>query len=268
MEQRAGVTIRRVALKIQYDGLNFHGWQIQNSGRTVQGEIENALLVMTGKKISITASGRTDAGVHALGQIAHCDLSINIPLEKICRCLNGIMPKDVSIVNAYEVSADFHARYSACEREYLYLIYNHKYCSPFIQNRALWVKRILDIDYLKEACSYLVGKHDFESFCKKISSNDNTVRIINNINISKKDEMIYFNIKGTAFLHNMIRIIIGTLIDMSKNNRKPEYMQEILNHKDRNMSGKTSAAHGLYLKQIYYSPDLEKMNSALNIKSI
>jgi tRNA pseudouridine38-40 synthase len=263
MERRARSQFnRRVALEIQYDGEKFHGWQLQNHDHSVQGEIENALKVLTGQHKRITAAGRTDAGVHALGQIAHFDLERGLSLEKLCISLNGIMSNDVSIKNAYFVPDDFHARYSACEREYLYKIYNHTCRSPFIHNSALWIRHNLDVDYLREAVSYLEGNHDFASFCKKISLEENTIRTVNKIEIEQEHEYIYFKIRGTAFLHNMIRIIIGTLVEMSKQNLKPEHMKEVLEAKDRDKSGMTAAACGLYFKKITYSPDLSSYEAA------
>ena len=144
---------RRIALLMQYDGTGFNGWQIQNKGRTVQEEIERALLILTRENIRVTASGRTDSGVHALGQVIHFDTHANIKLDRLCIALNGILPRDVSVLNSYLVDNDFHARFSAVEREYKYLIYNHPFRSPFMIFRAMWVRDPIDIDYLKKTSS-------------------------------------------------------------------------------------------------------------------
>ncbi len=255
----------KIALLIQYDGSKFNGWQVQNKGRTVQGEIENAIEILSKERIRVTASGRTDAGVHAFGQVAHFDIP-NIEkseaLRSLCVSLNGIIKTDISIKNAYLVPPDFHARYSAIQREYLYFIYNHPQKSPFIENRALWVRDRLDIDYFRETAQYLTGENDFVSFCKKISSDGNTIRKIDAIEITREHEKILFRIKGNAFLHNMIRIIIGTIIDMYKDNKTPDYIKEILEKRDRDYSGKTAPPYGLYLNKITYNPPLFEMESA------
>ncbi len=264
MVRRTGeIKFRRIALLIQYNGLAFHGWQIQNNQISVQSEITNALLILTGENVNLIASGRTDAGVHALGQVAHFDLTCDISLIKLCNGLNGILKNDIAILNAYAVSNDFHARYSACEREYLYIIYNYLYKSPFVNQRAMWIKNPLNIDYLQEICNNIIGEYDFSSFCKKKSADINTIRKINQIIIKKSDNYIYLTIKGNAFLHNMIRIMIGTIIEISKNNKDPEFILEIISKKDRDFSGPTAAPYGLYLKEITYKPDLSTYPSAL-----
>ncbi len=253
---------RRIALLVQYRGTCFNGWQMQKGGRTVQQTVENALEIITKERHRIVASGRTDSGVHALGQVVHMDTDRDIPLEKLCYSLNGILERDVSIKNAYNVNHEFHARYDAVEREYIYLIYNHPQRNPFLEERALWVNYPLDVDYLKEASGYLLGEKDFSSFCKKISMEGNMVRRIINISLHRKDDLISFRIRGNAFLHNMIRIIIGTLLEMYRENREPGFMQEVLVRKDRDCSGITAPACGLYLSEVIYHPPLNSYESA------
>ena len=253
---------RRIALLLQYDGTKFNGFQLQDKGRTVQGELERALKILTKTDIRIAASGRTDTGVHALGQIAHFDTDSELTLRKFAISLNGIMTSDISVKNVFEVSSDFHSRYSAVEREYRYLIYNHPQRSPFMLYRAMWVNSLLDIDYLREAVSYLVGEKDFASFCKKKSREEKTVRRINDIGVNKHEELVEIVIRGNAFLHNMNRIIIGTLIEMSKDKRPPEYMLDILDAKAREASGFTAPPYGLYLSRIWFDPDLAGFPSA------
>jgi tRNA pseudouridine38-40 synthase len=194
----------RIALLVQYDGAGFNGWQIQNGGRTVQGDIEKAIRILTGAESRLTAAGRTDSGVHALGQVAHFDCASNITLQRLCIGLSGILERDVSVKNAYAVPRDFHARYSAIAREYLYLIHNGRQRSPFMLNRAMWVHHPIDTEYLRAAVSHLVGEHDFASFCKKISTDGGTVRRIDSIGIERKEELIIIKIRGNAFLHNAI----------------------------------------------------------------
>jgi len=250
---------RRLALVIQYDGTAFNGLQVQNNGRTVQGELENALHILTKENIRIYASGRTDSGVHALGQVVHFDCESNLTLERLCIGLNGILARDVSVQKIYEVDHDFHARYSARAREYVYKIYNHPQRSPFMQYRAMWVHHSLDTGYLSETLSYLAGEHDFASFCKKKSRLENTVRKINSISVHRDGDYVNITINGNAFLHNMIRIIIGTSLEMFRQGKDPSYIQEILEQKDRDLGGVTAPAYGLYLNRVMYDPDLSSM---------
>ncbi len=252
----------KIAIIVQYDGTKFNGWQYQNEGRTVQQEIENALKILTGELCAVVSSGRTDSGVHAIGQVAHFNLKSDISLQKLCIGLNGILPRDISVKNAFRVEDDFHSRYSAVEREYRYLIYNFPLRTPFMRYRAMWVNYNVDMGYVKEAASYLIGEHDFASFCKKRSSDINTVRKISSIDISFIDNVYCVTFKGNAFLHNMIRIIIGTIMDMAKDGKGPEYINEILNKRDRNCSGKTAPPYGLYLARVYFDPELETRESA------
>lgn len=199
-----------------------------------------------------------------MGQVAHFDLSSNIALYRIVKGLNGIMPFDLSIKNAYEVNSDFHARHSAKERVYEYIIHNSPSRSPFDINRAYWVIHPLNLQELKEAANFLIGTHDFASFCKKVSGEiSGTVRTIHKIDIYETNGNIILNIYGTAFLHNMIRIIVGTLVDLQKNNLSPLKMKEILNAKNRAAAGITAPPCGLYLKKICYNPELSSFFAAL-----
>ncbi len=263
MEQReSAATGRRIALLVQYDGSAYNGWQVQSGGITVQGEIERALEVLTREKIRVVASGRTAAGVHARGQVAHFTTSSALGLQRLCIGLNGILGWDIAIKNAYNVPGDFHARYSAVSREYVYLIYNHKQRNPFMRYRAMWVNYRLDVESMREAASHLIGEKDFKSFCKKISAEEKTVRRIDEIDITGNDELISIRIRGNAFLHNMIRIIVGTLCDMCKNNMPPSHMREILDMRDRDFGGITAPPYGLYLNRVTFDPPLEGMESA------
>jgi tRNA pseudouridine38-40 synthase len=253
---------RHIALEIEYDGTAFNGWQMQNGGRTVQDVIEKALGVLTGERSRIIVAGRTDTGVHALHQVAHFTTQRDIRLDRICIGLNGIMEKDVSIKNAFEVPADFHARYSAVSREYIYRIYNNPQRSPFMIHRAMWVMDRLDIGHMREALGCLLGENDFRSFCKKVSSDGGTVRRITSIDVTKSQDMITVNIQGNAFLHNMIRIIMGTACDLQKQRKPAACMKEILERRDRIYGGPTAPACGLYLNRVYYDPSLYDMKSA------
>lgn len=254
---------RRLALLLQYNGSAFIGWQIQPEGRSVQNDLENACGIILKQKISVVASGRTDTGVHALGQVVHLDIDSDITLHRLCTGLNGLLPADISVLNAYEVPGDFSARFSAIERKYLYIIYNNPLRSAFVKYRATWIARPLDVDYMREAFSYLVGEHDFASFCKMSSAQDiNTVRTIREITCERKGDFIFVTIQGNAFLHNMVRTIVGTVLDFHKKDLPPSEMRDILGKRDRRISGKTALPYGLYLMRVTYDPDIAQMPSA------
>jgi tRNA pseudouridine38-40 synthase len=255
-----GVT--RYALLVQYDGTDFNGWQLQDKGRTIQEEFEKAVKIFTKEDVRVTASGRTDSGVHALGQVIHFDLYNEISLTKLCISLNGILPNEISVKNAYRVCNNFHSRYSAIEREYLYLIYRYPLRSPFMRYKAMWINHPLEIDYLRSVVSYLIGEKDFASFCKKISTGSGTVRKIESIEIHEQDSLIKIYFRANAFLHNMIRIIIGTAVQMYREKRDPSYMEQILKSRDRSVGGFTAPPYGLYLKRVTYDPPLDFYDSA------
>lgn len=254
--------LSRYALLIQYDGTTFNGWQLQVKGITIQEEYEKAIQILTKESVRVTASGRTDSGVHALGQVIHFDLNNDIPLKKMCISLNGILPQDLSVKNAYIVGNDFHSRFSAVQREYIYILYRYPLRTPFMKNKAMWINHPLEADYIRSAASYLIGEKDFASFCKKISLNNGTIRKIEAIDVIEQDELIKIRIRGNSFLHNMIRIIIGTIIQMYRENRDPSYIEYILNEKDRSVSGFTAPPYGLYLNKIIYDPPLNFYESA------
>ncbi len=260
MEQRERY---RIALKIEYDGTNFNGWQIQSVGRTIQQTFEDAVFKFYREKIPVVASGRTDTGVHATGQIIHLDVPKGRSLDSICSGLNSYLPLDVSVINCYEVSPNFHARFDACEREYKFLIYNNPFRSVVWQDRALFVKDPIDLKLLKRTLSFFVGEHDFASFCKKRSSDGNTVRTIKNIDVNVNSDIIEVYITGSGFLHNMIRIIIGTTLEINKNRVSPDVVQKMLIDVDRDSAGQTVSPVGLYLNRVSYVPSLLEMNSAV-----
>ncbi|MCX7677751.1 MAG: tRNA pseudouridine(38-40) synthase TruA [Spirochaetes bacterium] len=253
---------RKIALLLQYDGTNFIGWQKQKEGRTVQSELEKALRILLRENVSVIASGRTDSGVHALGQVVHFVTTSEISLQRLCIGLNGILAEDISVLNAFNVPFTFHARFSAIEREYLYLVYNNPQRSPFMVNRAMWISTPLDAEYLNTVAQYLVGEKDFASFCKRSTSTKNTIRKISEIEVRRDNEIVRFRIKGNAFLHNMVRIIVGTMLHMHRTNAKPEEILEILNRRNRTYSGPTIVAKGLYLNRIFFDPPLESMEKA------
>jgi tRNA pseudouridine38-40 synthase len=254
---------RRIALLVQYDGTAFNGWQIQDDGgRTVQACLECALEILLREKVRTIVAGRTDTGVHALGQVVHFDTASAIPLQRLCIGLNGICDPDLSILNAFAVPDDFHARFSAVSREYQYRLYCYPLRCPFNFQRALWVRGKVDAAYLRQCFAYLEGEHYFSSFCKKISVKSNMVRRIESIQVTDNDPEMLIDIRGNAFLHNMIRIIMGTVLAMWEKKLAPETLAAVIDGRDRDCAGKTAPAYALYLKKINYQPELDTYPAA------
>ena len=243
--------MRNIKITIQYNGKNYCGWQKQNNSPGIQGTIEKAIFDITREEVKITGSGRTDAGVHALGQVANFKTNSQIPVDRIPNALNAKLPKDISIVKAEEVDEDFHSRYSAKKKTYRYQVYNSLYRSPIYADISYPVKYDLDIDKMKKEAKSLIGTYDFKGFMSSGSSVIDTVRTIYNIEVSKSEDLIIIEIEGNGFLYNMVRIIAGTLVDIGRG-RITEKMSTIIESKSRSMAGHTAPAHGLFLKKVDY----------------
>ena len=243
--------MRNIKITIQYNGKNYCGWQKQNNSPGIQGTIEKAIFDITREEVKITGSGRTDAGVHALGQVANFKINSQIPVDRIPNALNAKLPKDISIVKAEELDEDFHSRYSAKKKTYRYQIYNSLYRSPIYADISYPVKYDLDIDKMKKEAKSLIGTYDFKGFMSSGSSVIDTVRTIYNIEVSKSEDLIIIEIEGNGFLYNMVRIIAGTLVDIGRG-RITEKMSTIIESKSRSMAGHTAPAHGLFLKKVDY----------------
>lgn len=243
--------MRNLKITLQYNGENYCGWQRQPNSPGIQGTVENAIYEITKEKVKVTASGRTDAGVHALGQVANFKTETNIPASRIPDALNAKLPKDISVISCEEVDMDFHARYNACGKTYRYLIYNRPYRSPLYKNLAYHVKYDLDWDKIRLEAKYLIGTHDFVGFMSSGSSVKDTVRTIYDIKIEEHEGITSIEISGNGFLYNMVRIIVGTLVDIGRGRIKHN-MEEIIKSKSRSMCGHTAPAHGLFLKKVNY----------------
>lgn len=242
--------MKRILLKIAYDGTNFHGWQRQEGLRTVQGEIEKAILDAFKIQAEVFASGRTDAGVHALGQMAHFDIEESCPTQKIKLVLNRILPPDIQILSAKKTDADFHARFDAKTKTYLYKICTgEKNC--FLANRVAFIKD-LDIQKLEEIASLFIGEHNFKGFCSSQTSASNFVRKIYSIKITKKKKNIEIEITGNGFLMNMVRILVGSMVDYSLGKLGKDKILNALEKGQRSTSGRTMPPQGLYLKKVQY----------------
>lgn len=244
--------MRNIKIEIEYDGSNYSGWQVQENSVTVQGQIIGALEELTGRHIRIHGSGRTDAGVHARGQVASFILESSIPTERLPLALNSILPRDIAITRAEEVPMDFHARFSAIGKRYIYHIYQSQFRSPILRNYSYHVHHKLDYHTIREAAEIFIGSHDFRAFMASGSSVKNTVRTINKLDISKEGKSLYICIEGDGFLYNMVRIIVGTLVDVARGKIEIGQIERALESKDRTMAGHTAPAQGLFLDKVFY----------------
>ena len=242
--------MKRIKLTIAYDGTNYCGWQIQPNGMTVEEVLNRALKKLTGEDILVIGASRTDSGVHALGNVAVFDTETTIPAERIAMALNQRLPEDIVIIKSEEVPPDFHPRYCDCSKTYEYHIMNTQIPIPTQRLTNYFVSYPLDLNKMRQAASYLVGEHDFASFCNVRTDVASTVRTIYSLDILQEGEMITIRITGNGFLYNMVRIIVGTLIRVGRGFYEPERVKEILEEKDRKAAGVTAPAHGLTLVSI------------------
>lgn len=244
--------MKRVKLTVAYDGTNYCGWQVQPNGITVQEVLNQCLSEFTGENIETIGASRTDAGVHALGNVAVFDTEMRMPGDKFSFALNQRLPEDIRIQKSEEVDADFHPRYVKSQKTYEYRILNCRFPIPTERFYSHFTYIPLDVDKMKEAASYLIGEHDFKSFCGTGAQVKTTVRTVKEIQIEKSGDRITICITGEGFLYNMVRIIAGTLMDIGGGLYPPEKMKEILEAKDRKKAGPTAPARGLTLMKIQY----------------
>lgn len=244
--------LKRIFLKIAYDGTNYCGWQIQENGITVEQIINEKLGELLGEEIAVIGASRTDSGVHALGNVAVFDTETRIPAEKISFALNQRLPADIRIQDSREVAADFHPRHCNSKKTYEYKILNRRFAVPTERLYSHFVYMPLDVEKMKKGAEYIVGEHDFKSFCSSRSQVENTVRTIYKLEIKKEGDMIHMRICGNGFLYNMVRIIAGTLMKVGLNIYSPEHVGEIIKARDRSAAGPKAAACGLTLVGIEY----------------
>lgn len=239
----------RYLLTFSYDGTLFYGYQKQKNKRTVQEEIENTLSKIFNEKVSISASGRTDAKVHALNQKAHFDQK-EMDINKLKHSLNKMLPSDIYIKQIEKVNNDFHARFDVKKKEYIYKLNVGNY-NPIDRNYIYQHNKELNLEKIKESIKYLIGEHDFTSFTSKQEEKD-MVRTIYDINIKKEKDILIFTFIGNGFLRYMVRNLMGVLIAIGEEKIEPNYIQEIINAKDRTKAMKTANPEGLYLANVYY----------------
>jgi tRNA pseudouridine38-40 synthase len=244
---------RKIRLLISYDGTDFSGWQKQPEDRSVQEEIESALAEIHGCPVGITGSGRTDAGVHATGQVAHFESDRDsIPPDRFREALNRLLPPDISILESREAEADFHARYSARLREYRYYIASGDPVPAHMRRYCFYSRRIPDIRRLNRLAEPLSGRQDFTVFTAAGDTSKTCVRDIRSAVFFPRDGRLVFRITANAFLWKMVRSIVGTLLEMENEGRDREDMIKLIGSKDRNLAGRTAPAYGLFLHRVYY----------------
>jgi len=244
--------MRNIKLTIEYDGKGFNGWQKQPNKLNIQGEIEEVIERITGEKVELNASGRTDAGVHALRQVANFKTNSNIPIEKIPIAINTYLKKSIVIKNAEEVDERFHSRYNCKQKTYKYVINNNEYPSAIYRNFEYHIPQKLDVDAMKKAIKYFEGEHDFSGFKASGTSSKSSIRTIYKAEIKDENDRICIYLTGNGFLYNMVRIMAGTLVDVGVGKIKPEEILNIIDSKDRQRAGKTLPPQGLYLMKVEY----------------
>jgi len=245
--------MRNIKIKIEYDGKNFNGWQKQPDKLNIQGEIEKAIFEVTGEEVDVIASGRTDAGVHSLGQTANFKMENEMPIEKIPLAINSKLKKTIRVQTAEEVDERFHSRYSCKGKKYRYIINNAPIESALYKDFELHISQKLDIEKMREAIQYFVGEHDFSAFKSSGTSSKNSVREIYKAEIIEDGARVKIELTGSGFLYNMVRIISGTLLDVGLGNIEPNQIPNIIASKDRGMAGKTLPPQGLYLVEVFYN---------------
>lgn len=244
--------MRRLRCVVGYDGTDYSGFQVQPDQTTIQGEIEAALERITGEEIQIHGSGRTDAGVHARGQVIHFDTSSHIPMDKWRFVLNNQLPDAIVIRSVEEAPESFHARFDVQVKEYRYCIDNGPVADVFRHRYADHIRFPLDVEAMQQAARHLVGKHDFTSFCSAKTFVEDKVRTVYGLTVERRGDEVWVTCRGNGFLYNMVRIIVGTLVEVGQGKRTAEELADILAACDRERAGKTAPAKGLTMWEVVY----------------
>jgi tRNA pseudouridine38-40 synthase len=242
----------RIALGVEYDGSQFYGWQSQTDGHTVQDALQAALSCIADEQISIIAAGRTDTGVHALEQVVHFDTSVERPLSAWVRGVNALLPKSIAVLWAHAVPEEFHARFSAQARSYRYLLINRPVRSAVQYGKVGWFHAPLNMGPMREAAQYLLGKHDFSAFRAAECQAKSPIKNLAQLDITRQGDMIIFDFTAGAFLHHMVRNIVGCLVYVGKGKYPPQWMQQVLQGRERSLAAPTFSPDGLYLRRITY----------------
>jgi len=254
--------MKRVMLEIAYDGSQYSGFANQKDAVTIEGTINKALFSLTGEKIEVIGASRTDAGVHAYRNVAVFDTDSTIPADRFLHALNHILPEDIRVQTSKEVDKDFHPRHCKSEKTYEYRIYNSKVEMPIKRMYTCFCSYDLDEKKMQEAANYLVGEHDFTSFCNTQTNALTRVRTVNFINVKRNEKDVIIEVNGNGFLYNMVRIIAGTLIEVGRGKLEPNKILKILEKKDRNAAGPTAPPQGLFLmKYKFFDEKKDKKSS-------
>lgn len=244
--------MKRVKLVVAYDGTNYCGWQVQPNGITIESVLNQHLSALLGEDIVVTGASRTDSGVHSLGNVAIFDTNTRMPADKISFALNQKLPEDIVVQDSCEVAEDWHPRYQKGQKTYEYRILNRTFRNPTRRRDTYFYHHKLDVEAMQEAAKYLVGEHDFKSFCAVGAQVKTTIRTLYDCKVIKEDDIITIRVTGNGFLYNMVRIIAGTLIKVGAGDMKPEEIPTILKKRDRSAAGPTAPAHGLTMIGIEY----------------
>ena len=242
----------RVLLKISYLGTNYHGWQVQPNGITVQETLQNSLERLYQVRLGVTGCSRTDSGVHAKEFYCHYDTEKYIPENNVVSALNTSLPNDIAVLDCQYVDDNFHARYSSKGKEYIYRIYNSQTPNPFLYETCWHINRKLDIDKMNLFAKDLIGKHDFIAFSSSGRTVNDTVRTIEYCNIEADNDIVTVKIRADGFLYNMVRIIVGTLVDVSDGKIEADSALLIIDSKNRNLAGFTAPPKGLFLNKVFF----------------
>lgn len=247
----SGEKMKNIAMRLMYDGTEYHGWQYQKNAISVQQTVEEALLKITGEKISVTGCSRTDAGVHALDYVLNFRTNTNIPTEKLPYALNYVLRNDITAVEAWEVDDDFNARFSSKGKRYIYRIWNNRMRNPFYIGYSWYLPYKLDVEKMKTASKAFCGKHNFSAFAASGGSQKTTVRTVSECFVENDGDLITVTVSADAFLYNMVRIITGTLVEVGLGKIDVNDIPEIIEKGDRKESGLTAPPEGLFLKKVF-----------------
>ncbi len=244
--------MRNLLLKLMYDGSHYHGWQVQPNGITVQETLQDAVEKIIGVRESVVGCSRTDAGVHANDFCCNIKTESDIDCYRLKGALNAVLPDSIGVKSVEEVPLDFHARYNCTSKQYVYRVWNASFKNPFLTDRVWHYKNKIDEKYLNEQAQHFLGKHDFKAFCSAGSSVEDTVRTVKSFSVTRNTDEVLFTVEADGFLYNMVRIMVGSLIEISENKIEKDKLNDIIESKDRKLAGRTAPPQGLYLNKVNY----------------
>jgi len=250
--KRKGPPLRNVRMRIEYDGTRYFGWQVQDGKPTVQGELERALKEITGRETTLIGSGRTDAGVHAVGQVANFLTASRIPCAKWPMALNAHLPEDIRVVDAEDVPQEFHSQFGAKRKTYVYTVLNRDVASAIERDHCHLIRRPLDVAAMAEAAGHLVGTHDFRAFASEVSEKEKTIRTIDRAEVLAERPRVRFIFRGSGFLYNQVRAMVGTLLEVGLGKQPAEFVKKVLESRDRRLAGANVPSKGLCLVGVEY----------------